>query len=336
MMMRHRRGFTLIELLVVIAIIAILIGLLLPAVQKVREAAARMSCENNLKQLALASFNFESAYGRFPAAVNLQMDPYYGAQYVSEFGPPPDNGADYSLPEALLPYIEQGNLWSSLVLNQLYYGYLNDSEYWNCQTQTSPGATILKIFFCPSDPIKSQVSTYTNGAGTTYYLGMWSYGGNAGTRGAYWTYETMDGMFWLNSHVKISGVTDGTSNTLFFGERFHWDPTFDALNPGAPTYGETISTYGGWPWTNVYAMEDQTESSFSPINYLTPPGTTQAQWSYTMQDQRVNAWGSGHTGGANFAFADGSVHFLANSIPLQTLQALSTRAGGEVIDGSSY
>jgi prepilin-type N-terminal cleavage/methylation domain-containing protein/prepilin-type processing-associated H-X9-DG protein len=325
-------GFTLIELLVVIAIIAVLVGLLLPAVQKVREAANRMSCQNNLKQIALGAMNFESSYGRFPPAVDTVIDPYYGQKMVAKFSPAVDSTQSYSIWEALMPFIEQNNLKNSLVLNQLnQYGIMTDSQYANCVGPTSPGASTIKILICPSDQLPTPaVTTYTGDDGTVYYLGMTSYGGNAGTRASYWEYASQDGMFWLNSQVKIRDVIDGTSNTLFFGERYHKDVTFDLLNPGAPTYGGLINSYGGWPWANVYAMEDQTESSFSPINYLTPPGTTQAQWNYTLQDARVNAFGSGHTGGANFAFVDGSVHFLADSTPLQVLQALSTRNGGEV------
>jgi prepilin-type N-terminal cleavage/methylation domain-containing protein/prepilin-type processing-associated H-X9-DG protein len=332
---RHRRAFTLIELLVVIAIIAVLVGLLLPAVQKVREAANRMSCQNNLKQIALASMNFESSYGRFPPAVNTQIDPYYGAAMVSKYSPPVDPTSSYTIWEALFPFIEQGNLANSLILNQLnFYGIMTDSQYSNCLGPNTPGATTLKTLMCPSDQLPAPaVTTYNDGYGDIYYLALSSYGGNAGTRAVYWTDATKDGMFWLNSQVHIRDVTDGTSNTLFFGERYHLDPTFDQLNPNKPTYGGLINTYGGWAWANVYAMEDMTESSFSPINYVTPPGTTQAQWSYLMQDQRVNAFGSGHTGGANFAYVDGSVHFLTSATSLQTLQALSTRSGGEVIQG---
>jgi len=334
----QRRGFTLIELLVVIASIAVLVGLLLPAVQKVREAASRMSCENNLKQIALASMNFESAYSRFPPAVNTQIDPYYGQAMVSKYSPPVDPTQSYTIWEALMPFIEQDNLQKSLVLNQLdQYGIMTDSQYANCLGANSVGAQTIKILICPSDKLPSPaVTTYTDDNGNVFYLGLTSYGGNAGTRAVYWTSASKDGMFWLNSKVRIADVTDGTSNTLFFGERYHFDPTFDQLNPNAPTYAGLINSYGGWPWANVYAMEDQTESSFSPINYMTPPGTTQAQWSYFLQDARVNAFGSGHTGGANFAFGDGSVHFLTSSLSLQLLQALSTRAGAEVIDGSSY
>jgi prepilin-type N-terminal cleavage/methylation domain-containing protein/prepilin-type processing-associated H-X9-DG protein len=331
------RGFTLIELLVVIAIIAVLVGLLLPAVQKVREAANRMSCQNNLKQIALAAMNFESAYGRFPPAVNTQIDPYYGQAMVAKFSPPVDTSNSYSIWEALFPFIEQSNISNSLQLNQLnFYGIMTDSQYANCLGVNSlganmPGANTIKTLTCPSDKLPSPATTtYNDGFGDIYTLGLTSYGGNAGTRSAYWESATQDGMYWLNSQVHIRDVIDGTSNTLAFGERYHFDPIFDQLNPNNPTFAGLINTYGGWPWANVYAMEDQTESSFSPINYMTPPGTTQAQWSYGMQDSRVNAFGSGHTGGANFAFVDGSVHFLTDSLPLGTLQVLSTRAGGEV------
>jgi prepilin-type N-terminal cleavage/methylation domain-containing protein/prepilin-type processing-associated H-X9-DG protein len=331
---RIRQGFTLIELLVVIAIIAVLIGLLLPAVQKVREATNRISCTNNLKQIALATMNFESSYKRFPSAVNLQIDPYYGANMVGKFGPPPDPSGSYSLWEALMPFIEQDNLQKNLVFNQLnQYGIMADSQYVNCVGQNSYGAQTIKILVCPSDQLPSPAqTTYTGDNGTVYYLGMTSYGGNAGSRGVYWQYATQDGMFCLNSKVKIADLTDGTSNTFFFGERFHWDPVWDALQTASG--GQLINSYGGWAWANPYAMEDQTESAYSPINYLTPPGTTNL--TYDLQDARLSAWGSGHAGGANFAFVDGSVHFLTSAVTQTVLQALATRAGGEVISADQW
>jgi prepilin-type N-terminal cleavage/methylation domain-containing protein/prepilin-type processing-associated H-X9-DG protein len=326
--LRHR-GFTLIELLVVIAIIAVLVGLLLPAVQKVREAANRMSCTNNLRQLGLAALNFESANRRFPSAVNLQIDPYYGNDMVAKFGPPPDPTQSFSLPEALMPYMEQDNIKNSLVLNQLnQYGIMADSQYLNCIGASSPGAAVIKILICPSDQLPSPaVTIYTGDNGTQYYFGMSSYDANAGSRGVYWKYATLDGMFWLNSKVRIADCTDGMSNTIFFGERYHFDPIFDQLQTASG--GSLINTYGGWAWANPYAMEDHTLSAYSPINYLIPAGTTTL--TYDLQDARLNAFGSGHTGGANFAFGDGSVHFLSNATTQQVLQALCTRAGGEVI-----
>ncbi len=325
----RRRGFTLIELLVVIAIIAVLIGLLLPAVQKVREAANRLSCTNNLKQIALATMNFESTNRRFPSAVNLQIDPYYGQAMVAKFGPPPDPTQSFSLPEALMTFIEQDNLQKNLILNQLnQYGIMADSQYVNCVGSSSAGAQVIKILVCPSDQLPSPpVTIYTDDSGNQFYFGMSSYGGNAGLRGVYWQYATQDGMFCLNSKVRIADVTDGTSNTLFYGERYHYDPVFDALQ--AANGGPLITTYGGWAWANPYAMEDHTLSAYSPINYMIPPGTP--QMTYDLSDARLNAFGSGHPGGANFAYVDGSVHFLSASTPQLVLQALATRAGGEVV-----
>jgi prepilin-type N-terminal cleavage/methylation domain-containing protein/prepilin-type processing-associated H-X9-DG protein len=313
----RRKGFTLIELLVVIAIIAILIGLLVPAVQKVREAAARIQCENNLKQIGLATHAYHDTYKRFPSGVNLPVSTQSGAVFPTNnlvkkglIGPPPVPGQFISWGEAILPFIEQANLQKNLDLTQ--------REYANCNGPNSTGAQIVQIFICPSDNLQNLVSTYTTG-GVTYYFGMNSYGANGGTRSWYITSMTTDGMFYINSRVNIAGVRDGTSNTLLFGERYHDDPSYTG-----------IQTLGGWAWANFNAPEDYILSTPVPINFLLPPGTQTGAPNFP-EDDRVCAFGSGHTGGANFCMADGSVQFLTNSLPLSMLQGLSTRNGGEIV-----
>ncbi|HVS37649.1 MAG TPA: DUF1559 domain-containing protein [Gemmataceae bacterium] len=316
-----RKGFTLIELLVVIAIIAILIGLLLPAVQKVRDAAARMSCGNNLKQIALAAFNFESANGRFPSGINIPLktqDNVSGSltgSAANEFGPAPIANQFVSWPEALFPYMEQGNLCNTLNLAASQYANLGTAP-------TFPGAQPVKMLVCPADllPNPPVVVGYDN-----YYYGMTSYGGVAGTVSNYYTNATLDGCFYVNSSVRISDILDGTSNTLFFAERYHNDPNWTAASTG--TSNLAITTYGAWVWTNPTAMEDLTLGTEVPINYLIPAGQT----GYNATDPRLNAIGSGHTNGANTVFADGSVHFLTNSTSLSVLQAFGTRAGREPV-----
>jgi prepilin-type N-terminal cleavage/methylation domain-containing protein/prepilin-type processing-associated H-X9-DG protein len=314
--MRRRSGFTLIELLVVIAIIAILIGLLLPAVQKVRAAAARAQCSNNLKQVALAAHNHESTYQRFPTGTNV---PNLTGSALAQFGPAPDTTRFYSWAEALFPYLEQDNLYKSLNLNANQYSNLSTTQ------GGAPGGMAVKTLNCPSDRLPSPASLqgYSN-----YWFGIMSYGGIAGTISTYWSSVTKDGIFYVNSKTTIADITDGTSGTLFFGERYHWDPNWTAASSG--TTNLDITTYGGWVWTNVYAGEDQTLGTEVPINWLIPSGQT----GYAVTDPRLNAIGSGHTGGANVALADGSVRFLTDSTPLQTLQWLGTRRGGE--GGPSY
>jgi len=312
----RRSGFTLIELLVVIAIIAILIGLLVPAVQQVRAAADRATCQNNLKQVGIAAHNYHDAYKRFPPGINLPISSASGGVFPTntlytsgKIGQPPFPGQFISWAESLLPYIEQTNLQKSLDLTQ--------REYANCNGPNSTGAQVIQILICPSDKLTTLVSTYTTG-GVTYYFGMNSYGANGGTRSWYITAMTTNGVFWINSKVRVTDIIDGSSNTFLFGERYHFDPNW-----------ANIATLGGWAWANYNAPQDYIFSTPQPVNYMVPQvSPTQAQ-----TDDRTAAFGSGHTGGANFCFGDGSVRFLSltSNGDLPLLQALATRAGGEPV-----
>jgi prepilin-type processing-associated H-X9-DG protein len=305
----------------VIAIIAILIGLLLPAVQKIREAANRMKCSNNLKQLALAAHNYHDTFERFPAGVNLPISTQSGAIFPTnalytsgKIGAPPEPGKFISWCEALLPFIEQDNLQKQLDLTQ--------REYSNCLGPNSTGAQVVNILICPSDHMPQKVTTYTTG-GNTYYFGMNSYLANGGTRSWYVDINlSTDGMFYFNSSVNMAGVTDGTSNTFLFGERNHFEPNW-----------KNFQTLGGWAWANFNAPQDYIGSTRVPINYMIPPGQTDPP-PFAYQDPRVCAFGSRHAGGANFALVDGSVRFVSASSTsnLTVLQAMSTRAGGEVVN----
>jgi prepilin-type processing-associated H-X9-DG protein len=292
-------------LLVVIAIIAVLIGLLVPAVQKVREAAARASCQNNLKQIGLAAHGYHDQNKKFPPAVNVPGEENFGWPVA------PATNRWFSLAMALLPFIEQNAIKNQLVDN------VANPQYTNCLGPDSVGAQQVPIFVCPSDggmPNPPQ-GTYTS-SGKTYYFGLWSYGGCAGTSATTTTGSAsrQNGIFYLNSSVKISAITDGTSNTLAFGER-------SRLN--MPTAGTTSQSAGGWAWANYYAQEDMTMNASVAI------GTTNSLDSFNSMHN--------NNSGANFTFADGSVRWLSASLDLATvLQPLATRAGGEVILGSAF
>jgi prepilin-type N-terminal cleavage/methylation domain-containing protein/prepilin-type processing-associated H-X9-DG protein len=301
----RRKAFTLIELLVVIAIIAVLIGLLLPAVQKVREAANRMSCTNNLKQIALAAHNYHDTNSRFPPGYRRAAP--IGTVYVW-----------------LLPYYEQDNLGRQ-------WDFINNNNNLGPASSGKPAAQVVKTLVCPSDKLPNPALDTEASTGRQY--GLTSYGGNAGTR----SYRDSAGLLlrdgvivygssgnanYPDLWIKIADITDGTSNTLMFGERSHFDPVYET--PTAS--GGCGSLFQGWGWWAFRAPGDVTLSSLVSINYkITAPCTT------VKADERVNAFGSQHAGGANFAMADGSVRFMSDSVPLITLRALSTRAGGEVI-----
>jgi prepilin-type processing-associated H-X9-DG protein len=306
-----------IELLVVIAIIAILVGLLLVAVQKVREAAARAKCQNHLKQLALAAHHYHDVKGRFPPGlvpVNEAAGQFAGGT---------------NLWVEFLPYVEQVNLqrkWDYTDYRKNFAG--------------GPGAItgqVIPILLCPSDPLPAQVyhlqiaGWWANGH---YSLG--SYGGNGGRRSIGWVedgiFPSLDGIFFTRSTIRLGDVTDGSSSTLLIGERSHHDPEYDRITAEIDPDFSPLAGFGMWAsaFHPLASQADVLLGAPVPINYRVPPGSGDQDW--TWEADRLNAYGSGHPGGANFAFADGSVRFVRDSIPLLQLQALSTRAGGEVVE----
>jgi len=330
-----RKAFTLVELLVVIAIIGILVALLLPAVQAAREAARRMSCTNNLKQLALATHNYHDAMGSFPAGILL-------SQYDASKGK--YRGA--SLFVFLLPYIEQVSLhaqWDFTNPNNNFKGGL--------ESRAAMGPDLL----CPSEPESENPLHYTTrltGSSMDRYIKVTSYAGNAGTRSYHPDsgFLQTDGVFFgagpgsqpdpNQEPVRLADITDGTSSTLLFGERSRWDPNYNTF--AAQGWDWELRYYGNWCGTSRKALSHFTLSSYSPINYrlpfsyadraiASPPANTASDFKYYI-DLRVCAFGSSHPGGANVALADGSVRFLWETIPLMTFRALSTRQDGEAVN----
>ncbi len=320
---KPRRGFTLIELLVVIAIIAILIGLLLPAVQKVRAAAARISCQNNLKQIGLASMSFESAQGGLPPS---RFSKNGGLAPAIPVG---SNRGSVLIP--ILPYLEQ---------EALHKGFIQTDDYLAPSNLVLLG-TPIKTYQCPSTPGNPRFLSSAAGVSNKYLAPITS-SNPSGAPGAY-NYSELTHTLAVNTFVSdyascvqvkaddaaygamrqnvrtpITSITDGTTNTLLYGEV-----------AGLPKYYQR----GGVPYTPAKAdMTKPGDGSWGSQDFRitwSPVGTCAINCDNDLKPY------SFHSGGVNFVFCDGSVKFISDSVSTTTFRALITAQGGEVL-GTDY
>ncbi len=338
----RRRGFTVIELLVVISIIAVLIALLLPAVQSAREAARRLQCVNNLKQLALACHNYQETFGGFPIGSPIMVDPDPNPNLASPV-------ESQSIFVSMLGHMEQSALYNSVNFSRCIYAQANYTVY----------ATGLNTLWCPSDPTIAGTSRQTllePPAQTAVYYS--SYAGCTGTWYpellAYLDYTNptrinqINGVFTYNRSNSMATLTDGSSQTILLGERAH-----GLIDP---------QSRDAWQW---WADSSLSDTTFWTLYAINPQRKITDVSVENFSDAYLASASSFHPGGANFAFADGSVRFLKDTIDswpldpstgkpvgvtesdqgmfsvgpqtrLGVYQSLSTRNGNEVISSDAY
>jgi prepilin-type N-terminal cleavage/methylation domain-containing protein/prepilin-type processing-associated H-X9-DG protein len=354
----RRKGFTLIELLVVIAIIAILIGLLVPAVQKVREAASRTQCTNNLKQIGLGLHNYHDQFKKFPPGVHTTYDDHWYWSWMVFILPYMEGSTLLDQAQAVAD-LGAGANWDPWGLGMSGDGGIAGNN--------NPVAALpQRCYMCPADPRGDDTLVSNNPAytGVTGGVGLTMYMANSGTHGGSgccWNGgplswgggtpgPTLDGVLFADSTTRITDITDGTSNTLLVGER----PPSEDMNFGW--------WFAGWGYNGTgtgCVVMGVSEIYFLASGYIqyVPPGSSTGQapnppcvgnnvglqpGSIANDCDTYHYW-SNHNGGANWLMSDGSVHFFIYSISnpnppsagpatpaINVLQMLATRAGGEI------
>lgn len=297
---RWRSGFTLIELLVVIAIIAVLIGLLLPAVQKVREAANRIQCANHLKQMSLAFQTHESTHKVLPDGGGH----WSLARSLTPGGSPAiAPNQDWGWAYQILPHIEQDNIWR----------LVRDEDVAN---------QAIKVYFCPSRRAPIVLPGISSGIESGRLRGAIDYAGNGGTgptvfpNGHPWLEQNGAVISRYNGGMRFQRITDGTSTTILLGER---NVNVALLNDSSQA-DENNGYMDGYDWDTIRWGHE------API----PDRRTNSPQGMLLR------FGSSHPGGLQFAFADGSVRWVSYTVPLPTFQRLCSRNDGQVVNASDY
>ncbi|MFA8016712.1 DUF1559 domain-containing protein [Bremerella cremea] len=308
----RKSAFTLVELLVVIAIIGVLIALLLPAVQQAREAARRMQCTNNLKQLGIALHMYNDTYQTLPMGV-LQ---------------------NHNWRVSVLPFMEQRNLYDQLDFSVDFRGDQNNANTPLLSDQA------VDTFVCPSSPLDSNMNPGWNGQRYQYHHYMGVSGAtdtSIGTCQRFYGYNCDNGPFSVNKKVKLAELTDGTSNTMILGEQ---SDRVKYTGPGVGSWpfaeGKTMSPggyHGGWEGPgNLDGTGSQwgIMSGIVPIQYG-PNATCPDQWDcgYCYINSTILA--SAHPGGINISLADGSVRFIPETIDLNNFKLLALKSDGQVV-----